>query len=137
VVIQVVGFSRLKWLVFQLTKTPEQSDPNEKQISQLLYGLQLYSFLEIPLETLLTVRIKHGGIAKRQLVSAQNYLIKHFDLVSEENEIEVEVTEPLANIKENLCPLVKKIAEPLFLLFNFHEFNDIVYPRIVDVSFFL
>lgn len=96
----------------------------------LLFALNLYHNLGVPDQTQLSVRIAHRGLAGRTLTSSSpNRFI--FPRVSREMEAQGEIVVTLGNIKESLVDDVQRIAEPMFMLFDFQQFRSQIYSDIV------
>jgi hypothetical protein len=54
-----------------------------------------------------------------------------FPRVSHESTCETEIVLALGKIRERLVEDVRRLVEPLFMLFEFQEFNESVYTDIV------
>lgn len=96
----------------------------------LMFASNLYSNLGVPPEAPLSVRISHRGLAARTLSSAGgNRFI--FPKVSHEAISESEIVVVLGKMRETLVDDVRRVIEPLFLLFEFQEFGEAIYTDIV------
>jgi hypothetical protein len=96
----------------------------------LMFAGGLYTYLGVPPEARLSVRVAHHGLAGRALSSAggRRYIVER-TCIEESCESETVIT--LGSIRETLVTDVKRLAAPLFMLFEFAEFNDSVYEDIV------
>jgi hypothetical protein len=96
----------------------------------LLFAVNLYRNLGVPSEVRLSVRITHRGIAERTLGSSSpNRQI--LPAVTHEDASQTEFVETLAQIQPGLVDHVRRVAEPLFMLFDFKQFNQAVYSDII------
>jgi len=88
----------------------------------------LYEALAINPSAMVKVGIKHGGLKGRQLsaTKTERRLFSRGHLVCIEAETEKTIHVGLLDIKSNLVNLVKEFTQPLFSLFNFQEFADIL-----------
>jgi hypothetical protein len=96
----------------------------------LMFAGGLYQNLGAPPETKLSVRVAHQGLAGRTLSSAGGR--RHVwskECVEKSSESETVIT--LGSIRETLVVDVKRLTAPLFMLFEFAEFQDSVYEDIV------
>jgi hypothetical protein len=50
---------------------------------------------------------------------------------AQENESQVEIVEEIGRLRDNIVGAVRQIAEPLFMLFDFMEFDTKVYEEII------
>jgi hypothetical protein len=96
----------------------------------LLYCEQLYSYLGIDPATTVKVSIKHGGLKDRQLSAVRSFWSRR-RLVCIDSETEKSIQVELSSIQPGLVSLVKEFTQPLFLLFDFQEFEDSLYEDIV------
>jgi TIR domain len=96
----------------------------------LMFASNLYTNLGVSPKANLSVRISHRGLAGRTLASAGgNRLV--IPRVSHESNAEAEITIVLGKIGETLVDDVRRIVEPLFMLFDFQVFDEAVYTDIV------
>jgi hypothetical protein len=96
----------------------------------LLFAVNLYRNLGVPSEVKLSIRITHRGLAERTLGSSSpNRQI--LPAVTYENASQTEFVETLSQIQPGLVDHVRRIAEPLFMLFDFKQFSPEVYSDIV------
>lgn len=96
----------------------------------LMFASNLYINLGASPEANLSVRISHRGLAGRTLTSAGGN--RHvFPRVSHESNAESEIVVVLGQMREKLVDDVRRIVEPLFMLFEFQEFGETIYTDIV------
>jgi hypothetical protein len=96
----------------------------------LMFASNLYTNLGAPPDANLSVRISHKGLAGRTLTSAGGN--RHvFPRVSRESTSESEVVVTLGKMRETLVDDVRRIVEPMFMLFEFQEFAESIYTDIV------
>jgi TIR domain len=96
----------------------------------LLFASNLYTNLGAPPEANLSVRVSHRGLAGRTLASAGGN--RHiFPKVCHESTSESEVVVALGKMKDSLVEDVRRVVEPLFMLFEFQEFQEAIYNDIV------
>jgi hypothetical protein len=96
----------------------------------LMFAGGLYAHLGVPPETKLSVRVAHHGLGGRTLGSAggrRHVLSKR----CVEKSCETETIVTIGSIRESLATDVQRLTAPLFMLFEFTEFNDSVYEDIV------
>jgi hypothetical protein len=96
----------------------------------LMFASNLYTNLGTPPDANLSVRVSHKGLAGRTLTSAggNRHVIPR---VSRESTSESEVVVTLGKMRETLVDDVRKIVEPMFMLFEFQEFAESIYTDIV------
>lgn len=96
----------------------------------LMFASNLYTNLGVPPDANLSVRVSHKGLAGRTLTSAGGN--RHvFPRVSRESTSESEVVVTLGKMRETLVDDVRRIVEPMFMLFEFQEFAESIYTDIV------
>ena len=96
----------------------------------LMFANGLYAKLGVPAETKLSVRVSHSGLAGRILSSSggRRYINSKKCL---EQKSETEIVTTLGSIHETLVIDVQRLLEPMFMLFEFTQFNESVYTDIV------
>jgi len=96
----------------------------------LLFASNLYTNLGVAPESRLSVRVTHRSLAARQLTSSSvNRDV--FPRSTQEEQSQAEIVVMIGNIREALVDNVQRIAEPLFMLFDFAQFAPEVYTDIV------
>jgi hypothetical protein len=96
----------------------------------LMFAANLYSNLGVPPEATFSLRVSHRGLLGRTLASAGgNRSI--FPRVCHESVSESEVVVGLGKSRESLINDVRRLVEPLFMLFEFQEFGEPIYTDIV------
>lgn len=96
----------------------------------LMFASNLYANLGAPPETKLSVRVSHQGLAGRTLSSAGGR--RHvWSRECVETNCASETVITLGAIREGLVIDVKRLTAPLFMLFEFTEFQDTIYEDIV------
>lgn len=96
----------------------------------LMFASNLYTNLGAPPDANLSVRVSHKGLAGRTLTSAGGN--RHvFPRISREPTSESEVVVTLGKMRETLVEDVRRIVEPMFMLFEFQEFAESIYTDIV------
>lgn len=98
----------------------------------LLYCARLYSELGILPTAVVNVGIRHGGLSGRVLSAAGSERSLISNPSTTEGEVYAEISAPLTRIESNLVELVKNLIRPLFMVFDFYEFDDTVYADIVN-----
>jgi len=96
----------------------------------LLFASRLYANLGVSPDARLSIRIVHWGLSGRTLSSSSSD--RHiFPRITKENRSETEIVTILGKMRETLVDDVRRILEPLFMLFEFQEFELSVYEDIV------
>lgn len=96
----------------------------------LMFAERLYTKLGAPPETRIAFRVTHGGLDGRTLTSASpNRDV--FPRISTDSLSSSEFTGVLDSLQESRVDDVRKILEPMFMLFDFMQFTDEVYEDIV------
>jgi hypothetical protein len=96
----------------------------------LMFASNLYANLGASPEANLSFRVAHRGLAGRTLTSAGGN--RHvFPRISHESTCEAEIVVALGKMRETLVEDVRRLVEPLFMLFEFQEFNESIYTDIV------
>ena len=97
----------------------------------LLFAANLYEALGVPGDTKLSIRVSHRGIAGRTLSSSNPSRELSFPRQTHVNESETEIVVEIGRLRDNIIADVRKIVEPLFMLFDFMEFDTKVYEEII------
>ncbi len=98
----------------------------------LLYCARLYAALGVDRMHVVTIVVRHVGLAGRQLSSASSSRSISPRDASHENESAVSLSVRMEQLESDLVPLVKDILSTLFSLFGFFELNDSVYDEIIN-----
>jgi hypothetical protein len=95
-----------------------------------MFAEKLYKKLGASPDAKVLVRINHRGIAGRTLTSASSrrYVTPKIGSGSESTS---EVVTILGTMKQTRVDDVRKLLEPMFMLFDFQEFSAEVYDDIV------
>jgi hypothetical protein len=98
----------------------------------LMFASNLYSTLGVAPETRVSVRVTHRGLAERQLTSAggNRFIWPSSATAADESVSEIVVT--VGSIMETLVDGVQRLTAPLFMLFDFKEFDKAIYRDIVE-----
>lgn len=96
----------------------------------LLFASGMYRKLGVPPETKLSVRVGHRGLAGRILSSAGGRRLMSSKKCLEQT-AESEIVTTIGSIRETLVADVQRLLEPMFMLFEFTQFNESVYTDIV------
>jgi hypothetical protein len=99
----------------------------------LLFCSNLYSALGVVDNARISIRVRHQGLVGRQLTTAsqQRHIIP---TQTNEDVSETQLVETLGQIRPKLVDTVIKVAEPLFMLFDFKQLNRVVYEEIVTAK---
>lgn len=97
----------------------------------LMFIQNLYTKLGLPPETKIVIRIEHGGLKDRELINASPYRPIFSRKGTNEGESAVELTTVLGTMSDTRPDDVRKILEPMFMLFDFMEVDKSVYEDIV------
>lgn len=97
----------------------------------LLFCSNLYANLGVSPDAPVSVRIEHRGLAGRVLGSASPNRMLFEKRTAGEGRSRVELVVALGKIRERLVEIVQQVAEPMFMLFDFHSFSPVVYEDIV------
>ena len=97
----------------------------------LLFAANLYEALGVPADTRRSIRMTHRGIAGRTLSSSNPQ--RHLSLArkAQADESQTEIVEDIGQLRACIVDDVRKVTEPLFMLFDFMQFDDKVYEEIV------
>jgi hypothetical protein len=97
----------------------------------LMFAANLYEALGVPGDAKLSIRVTHRGIAGRRLSSSNPMRGLFMRASALEDESQVEIVEEIGRLRDNIVADVRKITEPLFMLFDFTEFDTKVYEEII------
>ena len=97
----------------------------------LLYAVDLYKSLGVELNASIGITIRHGGLRGRELTATTNRVWWQPTKNLYEDEVSATVTFKLGTFEGNAVDLVKRLCEPLFVLFDFAEIRDETYQQIV------
>jgi hypothetical protein len=98
----------------------------------LMYCRNLYRELGFPAGTNLQMSVRHTGLKGRVLsTSNPNRMLSPFPRVSQEDEVHASVLfqHPIAD--QTVVALTKSLLDPLFVLFDFYEPDDVLYDEVV------
>jgi TIR domain len=98
----------------------------------LMFASNLYRSLGVAPETRLSVRVTHRGLAGRQLTSAGGNRFIWPSQPTQADESKSEIVIEVGSIMERIVEEVQRLAAPLFMLFDFQQFNEAVYRDIVE-----
>jgi hypothetical protein len=97
----------------------------------LLFLSKYYDSLGVPSDVRVSVRVTHGGMSGRTLTSVGGR--RHiFASVSVADRSESQVDDSVGGLSSNAAEHVRKLLEPLFMLFDFATFDKSVYADIVE-----
>ena len=91
----------------------------------------LYRKLGVPPEARVGIQITHRGLKGRELSNASSNRLMFSHGPADEDESISEITTILGTMSETRVDDVRNIVEPMFMLFNFMQFNAAVYEDIV------
>jgi hypothetical protein len=97
----------------------------------LLYGVRLYSYLNVPNDSRILIGIRHGGLKNRIMRRSTGGIFTH-DQKSLEDEIYTEIETTSEKIESTLVDLVERFTKPLFILFDFFEIDRRSLENIVN-----
>lgn len=97
----------------------------------LMFVENLYGKLGIPPDAQVGIQITHGGLKGRELSSASSNRHMFSRGSADEDESTSDITTILGTMSKTRVDDVRKILEPMFMLFGFMEFNVSVYDDIV------
>ena len=97
----------------------------------LMFIESVYKKLGVPPEARVGFQIAHKGLKRRELNSASHNRYMSSRGPAEEDESISEITTILGTMSETRVDDVRNIVAPLFMLFDFMEFNTAVYEDIV------
>lgn len=97
----------------------------------LMFIQNLYTKLAFPPESEIRIRIEHNGLKGRELLNASPYRFFVAGKMTKENVSVSELTTILGTMNETRVNDVRKIMEPMFMLFDFQQFQESVYEEIV------
>lgn len=99
-----------------------------------LFAANLYESLAVPAETRVSVRITHRGLTGR-ILSSSSPMRRVFERSAASVDVsQSQVIEEVGYLREHLVDNVRRITEPLFMVFDFARFDPKVYEDIV-ISF--
>lgn len=95
----------------------------------LLFAEKLYSELGAGTSTGISIRVAHQGLKNRTLSSAgpRRYIRSR---VCHEERSQTEIAVTLSDIRPNLPTHVRRLLEPMFMLFEFADFKHAIYEDI-------
>lgn len=97
----------------------------------LMFIESLYSKLSLPPETQIGIQITHSGLKGRELTSASSNRFMSSHGPAKEGESTSEITTILGKMSETRVENVREIVEPMFMLFDFMQFDAPIYDDIV------
>jgi hypothetical protein len=97
----------------------------------LLLLVRLYRRLDASDQDVVTVHIRHKGLAGRVLRAANRNRSMHSGRIAVEDVVEARVSAALIELETNLSDYVGDVVGPLFMLFDFFELSDEV---VADIS---
>lgn len=97
----------------------------------LLFADRFYTTLGATPDAKLSVRVTHRGLRGRSLKSIGGNRILFDTPASHEQVSETETVIVLGALRDTLVDEVRRVCDPMFMLFNFQEFTQEVYENIV------
>jgi hypothetical protein len=97
----------------------------------LLFGANFYRNLGVAEAADISLRISHRGLAGRHLIAASPNRYTSPANAATESVSETQIVSALGQIRPRLVDLVIQICAPLFMLFDFKQFDRKVYEQIV------
>jgi hypothetical protein len=97
----------------------------------LMFAANLYENLGAAAASDLSVRIAHRGFAGRHLTASSSRRHTMLAHVSQTGESEVERMMQVGSIRSSMAETVKQVLAPMFMLFDFQQFDDLIYEDIV------
>jgi hypothetical protein len=96
----------------------------------IMFATSLYLNLGVPPEASYSMRVSHRGLKGRVLTSAGGN--RHvFPSVSHESVSDSEIVIEIGKSSELMVDYVRRLVEPMFMLFDFQEFHEEIYTDIV------
>jgi hypothetical protein len=96
----------------------------------LMFAESMYTKLGAPPETRVEIQVSHRGLKGRTLTSASpNRGIR--EVTTKENESTSKIVTVLGTMRETRVEDVRKILEPMFMLFDFMQFHKSVFEDLV------
>lgn len=120
--------------LFEDQRVPERLFFNTRLVriaEALMFGARLYTTLGVQPGVRVSARVTHRGLRGRTL-TASSHNREVLPAKSQEDQSTVEVVIPLGEVQTHLVEHVKRIAAPMFMLFEFTEFADVVYQDVVS-----
>jgi hypothetical protein len=96
----------------------------------LMFAFKFFDNLGVARDSMVALRIGHGGLKGRTLTSSGNRMLS-LTKVSHEEHLQTEIILTLAELNDQLSENVRKLLSPFFLLFDFQEFGQAIYDDIV------
>ena len=94
----------------------------------LLFCANLYERLGVNSDSLLSIRIVHNGLAERELTTASpNRMVTPARTTEDVSEAELSTT--IEELRGSLVDKVTEVLQPMFMLFDFKQFNQQVYSK--------
>jgi hypothetical protein len=96
-----------------------------------LFAANLYDSLAVPGETKVSTRVTHRGLNGR-ILSSSNPMRRLFERSAATVDVsQSQVVEEVGNLRTHLVANVRRVTEPLFMVFDFAQFDSKVYEDIV------
>ena len=96
-----------------------------------LFAANLYEQLAVPGETKVSMGVKHRGLEGRILSSSNPARVLFDRNKATEDVSQAQIVEEVGKLRANLVENVRRITEPLFMLFDFAQFEPRIYEDIV------
>lgn len=97
----------------------------------ILYAAKLYHNLGLDGDSVITMKIRHGGLIGREIAASTNRNVRP-NQKSSESEIEATHTFRLAEVESDLTNIVEKFTAPLFVVFDYFVLGKNILKQIVD-----
>jgi hypothetical protein len=117
----------------------DERDPNSvffnsriaRVTEAFLFAGNLYDQLAVPAETKVSVRVTHRGLAGRVLSSSNPARVLFVLSKATEDVSQSGIVEEVGKFRDHLVDNVRRITDPLFMLFDFTQFEPAVTDDIV------
>ena len=108
-------------------------DTRINRVTEALFFLvRLYRRLEASDTDVITVEIRHAGLAGRSLGVASSRRFPPRGLPTTESAIATTVSAPIVQLETDLPAYVKQLVDPLFAVFDFFEVSDDIVSEIAE-----
>ena len=97
----------------------------------LLFLSRLYSSLGVPGDSKATVRIGHRGLSGRELKSSSPNRYLWPTKATAADKANAQVTDSVSGLKDRIVDHVIQICRPMFMMFDFKEFDRFIYEDII------
>lgn len=121
--------------LFEDARTPQSIffDTRIVRVTELLLFLsRCYTRLEVADDTRVRIEVSYGGLKDRTLRAASQRRLMSIGRSTQEDRVSSVIECTVGQLQTDLVTNVRKLLEPLFMVFNFSELGDQIWDQVIN-----